>query len=187
MKRTLCILLLAAGMAFAAEGGHGEDHGPSPVWKWANFLILAGLLGYGISKAAPAFFRGRTLEIQKAIREAHKLRDEAEARAAEIDRRMANLEAEIKELRENSAREMAAESDRIQAETARLTARMRENAENEIAAAANQAAKELRAYSSELALEVAQEKIRSRLSPDVQGQLVDAFVSMLRKPRGPVN
>ena len=204
MKKVLVTLVMAASFAYAqhsepragsheAAGGeaHEQDHGPSPIWKWANFAILAGLIGYGIAKGAGPFFSSRTEQIQKAIREAKAIQADAQARAAAIERRMANLESDIASLKESSSHEMAAEGERIQQETARLTARVQENAQNEIASATNQATKELRAFSAELALELAQQKIRERLNPDVQGSLVDAFVSLLhkssRKPGGRVN
>ena len=41
-----------------------ETAEPSKIWQWANFAILAALLGYGIAKTLPAIFRDRTSEIQ---------------------------------------------------------------------------------------------------------------------------
>jgi F0F1-type ATP synthase membrane subunit b/b' len=64
---------------------------------------------------------------------------------------------------------------------------MRENAETEIQSVAAQAAKELRVHSSELALDLARQKIAARLTPDMQGTLVDTFVTMIRRPKGPAN
>ena len=147
--------------------------------KRQTFIILAAALGYGISKAGGAFFRGRTQEIQKGIVEATKLREDAEARAAEMDRRMENLGAEIESLREKAKTEMATEQQRASDETEHLLARMQANAEQEIASTAKQARKQLRAYSTELALELARRKIHDRMTPAVAGGLVDSFVEDL--------
>ena len=68
----------------SAQGEHHEDN--STFWKVVNFAILAAAIGYGVLKAAPAFFRGRTADIQRGIAEATKMRQDAEARAAEMDR-----------------------------------------------------------------------------------------------------
>ena len=193
MKRLLICFFMATLLPFAvalgaedaesheASGEHGNN---TTLWKTANFIILAAALGYGISKVGGAFFRSRTAEIQKGITEATKMREEAEVRGAEMDRRMENLGAEIENLRADAKQEMAAEDKRIQAETGQLLARMQANAEREIASAAKHARKELRAYSTELALELARRKIRDRMTPDTAGTLVDTFVEDLaRAPR----
>ncbi|MCW5980729.1 MAG: hypothetical protein KIT09_21795 [Bryobacteraceae bacterium] len=183
----IALLLALAGFARAqavAEGApepaHGsaeeEHHDSSTFWKTVNFAILAAAIGYGMAKFGGAFFRSRTAEIQSGIAEATRLRQEAEARAADMERRMANLSAEVEELRRAAREELEAEERRFAAETEQLVVRMQANAEQEIASAANQARKELRAYSAELALELARRKIQSRMTPELADDLVDAFV-----------
>jgi F-type H+-transporting ATPase subunit b len=151
------------------------------LWKSANFAILIALMGYGIAKTAGPFFASRTSGIQKGIQEATRLRDEAEARLAEMEERMANLEEDIAALRERAAAEAAAESERIKNETAQLLEKVRADAEYEIALAVKQARKKLRAYSAELSLNLASRKIRERLTPDREQDLVDNVI--LNLPR----
>jgi F0F1-type ATP synthase membrane subunit b/b' len=146
-----------AAPAHGAEGGeHHEDN--TTMWKWANFAILAALMGYGISKAAGPFFQGRSEQIRKALVEARMLKEEADARAAEIDRKLASLSADIEALKAEARAEMAAESERVQA-----------------------AIKELRAHAAELALDMARRKIASRLTVPAQERLVDQFLARLEK------
>jgi F-type H+-transporting ATPase subunit b len=159
-------------------GGHGDS---STLWKTVNFILLAAALGYGISKTAGAFFRSRTAKIQEGIAEATKMRGEAEARATEMERRLANLGAEIENLRKTAGAETAAEGERVNAETARLLAKVQANAEQEIASAVDQARKELRAYSSELALDLARWKIRDRLTPALDEAFFDSFLRDLER------
>jgi F-type H+-transporting ATPase subunit b len=166
-----------AGHEAAGEGEHHDDN--STLWKTINFVILAAAIGYGISKAGPAFFRSRTAEIQRGIAEATRLQEQAETHAAEMTRRLENLDAEIADLRREARAELEAEDRRIQASTAQLMARMQANAEQEIASAGKQARKELRAYSSELALELARQKIRSRMTPELANTMMDSFVREL--------
>ena len=56
-------------------------------WKWANFAVLAAGLGYLVAKNAGPFFRSRSEEIQKGIKDAAQVRAEAEARASAIEKR----------------------------------------------------------------------------------------------------
>ena len=167
--------VLGLGIVFAAsllaQGGQEVETGdPWLGWKWVNFLILAAGLGYLIRKHAPAFFQQRSQEIQQGISEATKTKQEAEARAAAIERRLAGLESEIRSLRASAHEEIAAEGGRIsQAQSAQ-----------EIELMSRAASAELRKYSAELALDLAQQRIRSRMTQDTQNSLADKFLQDLR-------
>jgi F-type H+-transporting ATPase subunit b len=148
-------------------------------WKWANFIILAGVLGYFIYKKAGAFFLSRTAAIRQGIEEADRLRRAAEERAAEIERRMNNLQAEIDSLRNTAREEMAAENERLRRETEESLQKIRKQAEQEIASAAKAARHEVRAHAAELALGLAAGKIRDRLSPAADDLLITSFLDEL--------
>jgi F-type H+-transporting ATPase subunit b len=196
---TICLLLLAAVPAVLAQhasethgsGGaesHGKDsghHGDSGIWwKWANFAILAGGLGYLIAKKAPAFFQSRTQTIQKDILEARAMREQAEAKAAGIQRRLDSLSSEIDDLRRSGREELAAEEARLRAETVESIRKIKARAEQEFAAAVKTASQELKSHSAELAIELARQKIRSRMTAQVDDSLVRSFVADLGR-RGP--
>lgn len=175
-------VFLLAGFCAAAGEHEAEAHGDHTLlWKWVNFILLGGALGYLISKKAGAFFSGRTQEIQKGIREATRLREEAEARAAEIDRRLSNISAEIEELRRGAREEMAAEAERLRAQSEALLRKIAEQAEQEILWATKAARQELKVYSAELALGMAERRIRAVLDPQVENELVRAFVAGLER------
>ena len=197
MRLILLSLVIAAGLAFgqheggAAEhkseaAGHSEGAGekheeePSMMWKWVNFLILAGGLGYLIGKNAPAFFKSRTEEIQKGIADATQMRKDADARAAEMDKRMANLESEIAALRASAKSEIAAEADRAGAETAELLKKIQAHAEQEIASTAKHAALELKAYSAKLSLDLAEAKLRGQMNANTERELLGDFLKGLQ-------
>ncbi len=63
-------------------------------WKWANFLLLAGLLGWLVKKNAGPYYAARSLQIKKDMIAAADFLKQAEARAAEVERHLAGLEAE---------------------------------------------------------------------------------------------
>jgi F-type H+-transporting ATPase subunit b len=167
-----------AAPASGAEG-HGESGGHSNVamWKWANFAILAGLLGWAVAKNAPPFFQARIAEIQKEINEAKQVRADAEARAAAIEARLANLDSELATLRSEAKHEMESESTRIKEETARAIARSGEQTAQEITTMFKAAENDLRREASRLALELAEKKLKSRMTPEADGALVARFVA----------
>jgi F-type H+-transporting ATPase subunit b len=182
MKRALrlsLLLCLAAGMVFAAEGHEGGESSLE-LWKWANFLLLAAGLGYLMVKGLPPIFAERSRAILKDMEESQKTRQDAEARAAEVDRRLAGLEAEIASLRASSKRESEAETQRIAAHTVGEIAKVQANSEREIAAAAKAARADLKRYTAELAVGLAEKKIRDRMTPGTEDGLVRGFVRDLK-------
>ena len=179
----LMLALLCAAPILAqhsAEGGEGASN--SILWKWANFAILVGALGYLVYKKAPAFFLSRTEAIRRGIEEADCLRREAEQRVAEIEQRLRSLEGEVETLRAKAREEMTAENDRLQRETQDHLTKIRQQAEQEIAGAAKAAQREVRAHAAELAVSLAATKIRGMLSPRTDQSLVVSFLDGLEQP-----
>jgi F-type H+-transporting ATPase subunit b len=161
-----------------AEAGHsGEaEHGGMELWKWANFLILAGGLGYLVAKNAGPFFATRSSQIRKDMIEAQEEKRDADARAAEVDRRLAALGNDIAALRADSEREAQAETERLARHAAAEIAKIQANAEQEIASAGKAARTELKRYSAELAINLAEQRLRGRMTPELQQALVRGFV-----------
>lgn len=197
MRKPLIVVLLTAFSLFgqheakehAAQPAHaasheaaGEHHGPNLTpWKIANFVLLLAALGYFFKKKGGAFFEERTREIRKGIDDAARRKADAEARAAEIDRRMAALGAEIEALRQAARQEMAAERERLRQETEAQVAKIQAHAAQEIASAGKAARQQLREYSAGLALSLAEQKIRSRMTPATQDELLGAFARDMEK------
>jgi len=148
--------------------------------KWANFAILAGGLGYLIGKHAGPFFAARSTGIRQDMVESERQRQEAESRAAEVDRRFANLQQEIASLRSESQTRAQAENQHMAQHTAAEIARIQAHAEQEIASAAKAARTDLKRYSAQLAVELAERKLRDRMTPDTQNALVRGFVRHLK-------
>jgi F0F1-type ATP synthase membrane subunit b/b' len=184
MKRfaTLALVACFTAASIFAEGKKGgeDESGSLQIWKWANFVVLAGGLGYLAAKKGGPFFAARSEKIRQDMIDAGKARTDAEARAAEVDRRLANLEAEIAALRAESGKEEQAETGRFGQHTAAEIAKTQVHAEAEIAAAGKAARLELKRYCAELAVGLAEEKIRARMTPDTQEALVRGFVRDLK-------
>src|SRR5215475_14036249 len=103
----------------------------------------------------PPFFKSRTSEIQEGIREAQAIKKEADARAAEMENRLASLGAEIEKFRTQATSEMQQEGERIRTETKRQMARIEQQAQAEIETAGKIARRDLQAYAAKLALDLA--------------------------------
>jgi F-type H+-transporting ATPase subunit b len=190
MKRVLLLLVLAAGASVAQEPAKVESKGheesapvgdPLIAWKWANFAILALGLGYLMSKNLPTFFNTRTASIQKGIAEAQQVKRDAEQRAAATDARVSALGADIEKFRTEASAQMQREGERIQQETERQIAKLKDQAAQEIESAGKVARRELKTYAAQLALELAEQRIRGRLDPTTEAGLIDRFVGDLKR------
>ena len=152
------------------------------LWKWANFAVLAGGLGYVIAKNAGPFFAARSQSIRREMIEAEETRREAEERAANVSRRLANLDAEISGMRSQSKAEAEAESERMARRTAAEMEKIRAQMQSEIESAGKAARAELKRYAAHLAVTLAEQKVRARMNSGVQDALVRAFVDDLTDP-----
>jgi F-type H+-transporting ATPase subunit b len=192
MKR-LALVALLLGLAGLAQPVFAQEHEAAKTEKeetWAekhelelkiaNFAILAGLIGYFIGKNAGPFFAARSAGIRKDMDDSLRQSEEAQARAAEVDRRLAHLEADIAAVRAEGDKELKAETERMTRHTAEEIAKIQAHAEREIASAGKAARMELKRYSGELAINLADQKIRARMTPDAQDALVQGFVQNLK-------
>lgn len=191
MKRILLAMMLLFGAlnVFAQEKPAQEKEKVEEpiskdemlVWKWANFVILAAGAGYLLGKHLPAFFKSRSADIQKDITEAQAAKQAAEKRAAEMDARLSTLGADIEKFRAQSKIEMEQEGTRIRQETAHQIEKLQKQAEQEIESAGNLATRELREYAAKLALDLAEQRIRTRLDAGTEAGLVDDFTKDLQQ------
>jgi F-type H+-transporting ATPase subunit b len=181
MKK-LAALLLGIGLCltplFAAEENK-EEHGVGIGWVWANFVILAGLLGYMAVKQGGPFFDARAAEIRKGIDEAEKIKADSNAKIAAINSKLGRLDAEIVSMRESAANERRAAELRLKDETQREVGRIRVHAETEIETVGKSERVALQRYAAKLALELAETKVRARMTPATDDALVQAFVNGL--------
>jgi F-type H+-transporting ATPase subunit b len=186
VKRALLamMLLFGATMIHAQEKEKVEEpltKDEMLVWKWANFAILALGAGYLLGKHLPAFFKSRTEDIKKDITEAQQQKLAAEKKSAEMDARLKSLGADIENFRSLAKVEMEQEAVRIRQETALQIEKLQRQAEQEIESAGNLAGRQLREYAAKLALDLAEQRIRTRLDAGTEAGLVDDFTQDLQR------
>jgi F-type H+-transporting ATPase subunit b len=144
-----------------------------------NFAILAGALVWIVRNALPNGFAPRTAEIQKAIEEARKASAEASTRLAEIEGRLAKLDSEIAGIRSAAEADFSVEEQRIKTAAEQDAKNVIAAAEQEIAAAARTAQRELKTFVADLAVGLAEKKIR--IDDTTDQALVRGFAAQLGK------
>jgi len=149
------------------------------VFVGLNFAVLAGAIGWFAKAKLPTAFRNRTLTIQKGIEEARKASAEASARLSDIEARLAKLDDEVAEIRAAATADFSAEEQRIKQAAEQDARAVVEGAQQEIEAAARTAQRDLRAFTADLAVDLAKKKIKIDTATDEK--LMSGFVAQLGK------
>lgn len=157
---------------------------PSLIWTVLNFFILVGVLAWLASKYGGPALSSRSKEISEGLAAGKRAEAEAHKRAAEVQAKLANLEKEIAGLREEAKTERDREAERIKRDTQAEIARIHAQAEFEIESAGKRARAEVQRAAARLAIELAETKVRARMSPEVQASLVQGFVTDLSRNGG---
>jgi F-type H+-transporting ATPase subunit b len=181
--KVFCFGLITALPAFAQESG-GLKEVPE-YWKWLNFFILAGILGYLVSKNLGPFLANRTKQIQEGLKAGEKAKADADARAAAVQAKLNDLDFQVSLMRDQAKQDREREAERIRAESEREIERVRQHAEQEIESAAKIARLEVQRFAAKIAIELAERKVRARMSPEVESALVGSFLDDLRNGSAP--
>lgn len=176
---TAAMLVFAAISAHAAEAGSAATERANELFKWINFAIVAGLIGWVFLKLTPPFFRKNAETISSAISKATAAKAEAERQLREAEEKLARLDHEVAQLRSAAQREMTAETERLKAITQSDMEKVRLAAKAEMEAAERAARLELKTIAGNLAVDGAEALLARELTPKVQESLVAAFVKSL--------
>lgn len=181
VKRVAMGLTLAALPLLAQESGANENP-DLPVWKWLNFVILACLLAWLVVKQGGPALDNRSKEIGEGLAAGEKAEAEAKARAAEVEAKLANLGKEIATMQANAREERTREAERIESDAQKEIGRIKYQIEQEIVSAGKMARLEVQRFAAKLAIELAEEKVRARMSPQVQDALLHNFLNDFPRP-----
>ncbi|MEM7248536.1 MAG: F0F1 ATP synthase subunit B [Acidobacteriota bacterium] len=177
---TLSACAVASG-AFAAGGGDGEHHGPSLIAKIVNTAIFFGFIAYMVGPSIKAHFIGRKKQIAEDLQAAQRAREEAEAKLAEIDARLKEVETEVGTIRSDAEKTAAAERERLIAEAEAEAGRIVAQAERQAADLESGAERQLREKAADMAVEMASQVLSKELKDDDHGRLFNQYVDGLTK------
>ena len=139
---------------------------------------LAAGIGYLLVKQAGPYFAARSTEIRKGIEEAQKPAPKPRARRHGCPPR--HLGRRSGSHAESLLEEASREARRFRQDLQEM-AKVQANAEREISSALKAAQIELKGYSAQLAIDLAREKVRERMTPADQETLVRKFVTDLSR------
>lgn len=177
------LTVLLGGAAMTARGAEEE---PNPaeqpigeVFKWLNFVIVAGGIVYIARRYGPAFFRNRADTITAAIRHAAAAKAEADRQLQDAETRLSRLDEEVAEFRAHAQRDAAAEAERVRELTHNEAEKIAAAARAEIEAAERAARLDLKLLGANLAVAGAASILAKQLTPQAQDSLFRTFVRSL--------
>ena len=173
MLSTIYLLALQA-----AEGAH-ESGVPEWIPKAVNLAIFLAFLYWLLRKPAANFFAARSAAIVNDLERAKREKDEAEAKLATVEQRLARLAAEQAEIRAEAEREAEAEHARLLASADEEAARIAETAGREIDGALKTARAELQRFAAEKAVDLAEATIRAEMTDDDRKRMVDEYAQQI--------
>ena len=143
-------LLLLPHAAWAAEGS-GDKWGPLlTVGRLFNLALVIGVVVWVARKPLRSFFASRTQSIQDQLAEARKVREEADAKLAQIESQMSHLDEELRQLEADAEKEARDEYQRLLVEAEQDSNKIVERARQEIEGLTRTAQMELKAHVAEL-------------------------------------
>jgi F-type H+-transporting ATPase subunit b len=180
----LIAALAAAGPALAA-GGAEHDIMRDIVHPAVNLALLLAVIIYFARKPIKAFFGDRRTQIQDELRRAAELKAEAETRYADWQRRLTDLDAELDTIRATARERADTERERIVADAEAAAERIRRDAHAAVEQELRRARERLREEASELAIEIAAERLEQQLTDDDRSRLLDEFVQRVERSSEP--
>ena len=184
-RSILLILFFTTLPSMAREGGE-PDPADSPtglIFRWLNFLIVFGGIAYLIAKQGPAFFQGNAKEISASIAEATAVKAEADRELRIVETRIARLDQDVAEVREEARRNWAVESERLRASGLAEIEKINLAAQQELAASERAAQHEVREIAASLAVERAAALVSSKMNVEIRAKMFQSFLGEIG--RGP--
>ena len=171
-----------AGAPHEAEAPHDQTL-TQTIAKLANFAILAFVLIYFLKSPIAGYLVSRGAQIRQELVTAAETRATATAQLAEIQKKLQTLPGELEALKKQGAEDVRAEQLRIAQAAATERERLIEQTHREIDARLRIARRALTEHAAQLAIGVAETRIKRSITRDDQVRLVDRYTSQLKEAR----
>ncbi len=181
---TSFFLLLTFSLAFASGGG-GEEASSSVIikeyiWKIINFGILVALVVLLFKKMdIKGYLRKRTELIEKSLQEAREAKELAQKALAEVEERLKVKDKEIEEIISAATKSGETEKANLIEEGDKLKDKILEQTKANIDYEVKRAKDEIKAEAVEIAMELAEKKLKEKLTKEEQLKLLEESISKI--------
>jgi F-type H+-transporting ATPase subunit b len=140
-----------------------------------NFAIIVFAIVIPLGRMMPKLFRKRSATLSQDLKTAREATADAKARLSAVEAKLAGLGEEMRAFRTQIEQEILEDEKRIKASIGEESARIVAAAEQEIGVAAAQAARGLRTFAADLAIEQAAKQLT--LTPETDRALIAELVN----------
>jgi F-type H+-transporting ATPase subunit b len=172
-------LPLAAALLQADQSGAESRE---KIYNIVNFLIVVIALVYFLRRPLSDYFSDRSDAIRQGLEEGRKALAAADARMAEVENKLKNLEKDVAAFKAESETAMVDERERLKQAAEAEGQRLMDFAQAQIESATRAAKGELKRYAAGQAVEMAEAMIRQRLDEPERRSLVAHFIRDLKNP-----
>jgi len=178
----LCILNLAFVVtAFASEEGEAAHTSifKDYMWKVINFGILAFILFKFGKKPLQSFLKQRSELIEKTLKEAREAKEAALKALQEVEERLKTKDKEIQEILAVTKRSGEMERENLIEQGNKLKEKILEQAKANIAFELKHAKEAIKAEAAEIAIELAEKKLKEKLTTEEQEKLLGESIAKI--------
>jgi F0F1-type ATP synthase membrane subunit b/b' len=138
-------------------------------------------LYYFLRTPIATYLADRSAGIRDDLVTAARMKESAAAQIADLERKLAALPGELEALKARGHEEIAAEEQRIEQAAAAERERLVEQTRREIDLQLRIAERELVEHASNLAVQLATERIQRTITPSDQSRLVDRYLEQVKQ------
>ena len=176
---SLLLVGLVSGVAFASGSGPHADSGvllKDFLYRVLNFGIVVALLVYFLIKPIKKGLSGRRDDIENALAEAKHVKEAAEAKFAEYDRKLGQASEEIAEISDAIRREGELEKQKIIENAKAMALEIEQDVENAAELEVAKVRIQLQREAVQLAVSVAEELLKKNFTKNDDVRLIDEYI-----------
>jgi F-type H+-transporting ATPase subunit b len=174
---------VGAETAHPGENAGGPHEGPkflglpSWIWKLANMIAFLAFLGWAIGGPVKNALAARHEQVKREAEEARERRAKADQMAADIQKRLSQLEEDVRTIRERAQIEGERQKRELIAAAEAEAQKILQSARSEVDNRLKRARHELTEYAGQLASERAEQLLREKITDSDRKKLFSESLS----------
>lgn len=165
-----------------SDGGFWNDYINIPgfeIWKFVNLAVFVSVIIFLLKKPLSGAFKAKRESIRAELIKAEEEKKAALSQLTAVETKIAGASSEIDTLNKEAAKEIEEEKSRLAAQAEAEAAKLRQQADGEVVRIGQVAKLELRRFGVEESLRLAEEKLRSEVTSDVDAKLIKSGIQAI--------
>ncbi|HDH02230.1 MAG TPA: ATP synthase F0 subunit B [Nitrospirae bacterium] len=149
------------------------------LWKIINFVILIVILVKFLGKPMKNYFKQRTELIEKSLSEAREAKELAQKALKEVEEKLRLKDQEIERIIASARRSGESERDSLVEQGREMSEKIKQQARTNIELELKNAKAALRAEASDIAVKLAEKRLKEKLTEEEQLRLLEESIKRL--------